>query len=164
MAYRRESHFNNLSVVSGASEEQKSMNGISNNRKESVNSDGYIVILKLVFQPRSLMVGARIQFFDDNVRLNVPTVDCSLKCEVWMLSRVKNYLEDQLLGFALVPLSDLFVENGKLAQEFSLSTNDLFILLRGLSNCRFPTMELNQRSWLFLLLVVFECKRCYAGF
>jgi replication fork clamp-binding protein CrfC len=43
-----------------------------------------------------------------------------------MLSRVKNYLEDQLLGFALVPLSEVLVQNGKLEKEFSLSSTDLF--------------------------------------
>ncbi|XP_022865664.1 uncharacterized protein LOC111385504 [Olea europaea var. sylvestris] len=43
-----------------------------------------------------------------------------------MLSRVKNYLEDQLLGFALVPLSEVLLNNGKLEKEFSLSSTDLF--------------------------------------
>lgn len=43
-----------------------------------------------------------------------------------MLSRAKNYLGDQLLGFALVPLSEIVVGKGKLAQEFSLSSTDLF--------------------------------------
>lgn len=43
-----------------------------------------------------------------------------------MLSRVKNYLEDQLLGFALVPLSEVVIKNGKLEKEFSLSSTDLF--------------------------------------
>ena len=64
--------------------------------------------------------------FNDNVRLNVRTVDSSLKCEIWMLSRVRNYLEDQLLGFALVPLSEVLMKNGKLEKEFSLSSTDLF--------------------------------------
>nr|XP_016461278.1 PREDICTED: uncharacterized protein LOC107784633 isoform X2 [Nicotiana tabacum] len=43
-----------------------------------------------------------------------------------MMSRVKNYLQDQLLGFTLVPLCDVLAENGKLEQEFSLSSSDLF--------------------------------------
>uniref|UniRef100_A0A5B6YKT2 Putative Calcium-dependent lipid-binding family protein isoform 1 n=1 Tax=Davidia involucrata TaxID=16924 RepID=A0A5B6YKT2_DAVIN len=43
-----------------------------------------------------------------------------------MLSRVRNYLEDQLLGFALVPLSQVLIKNGKLEKEFSLSSTDLF--------------------------------------
>lgn len=70
--------------------------------------------------------GGRNPVFNDNLRLNVWDVDSSLKCELWMLSRVKNYLEDQLLGFALVPLSEVLVQNGKLEKEFSLSSTDLF--------------------------------------
>ncbi|XP_058080405.1 uncharacterized protein LOC131228633 [Magnolia sinica] len=70
--------------------------------------------------------GGKNPVFNENLRLNVRTIESSLKCEVWMLSRVKNYLEDQLLGFALVPLSDVLVGNGKLVQEFSLSSTDLF--------------------------------------
>ncbi|KAK4278365.1 hypothetical protein QN277_016220 [Acacia crassicarpa] len=71
--------------------------------------------------------GGRNPVFNENLRLNVQTVDSSLKCEIWMLSRVKNYLEDQLLGFALVPLSEVLVKNGRtLEKEFSLSSTDLF--------------------------------------
>lgn len=64
--------------------------------------------------------------FEESLRLNVQTVDASLKCEIWMLSRIRNYLEDQLLGFALVPLVDIVMGHGKLVQEFSLSSTDLF--------------------------------------
>lgn len=70
--------------------------------------------------------GGRNPVFNENLRLNVKTVDCSLKCEIFMMSRVKNYLEDQLLGFALVPLSEVLLENGALEKEFSLSSTDLF--------------------------------------
>ncbi|XP_008798478.2 uncharacterized protein LOC103713359 [Phoenix dactylifera] len=70
--------------------------------------------------------GGRNPVFNENLQLNVRTIDSSLKCEVWMLSRVKNYLEDQLLGFALVPLSEVVITNGKLEKEFSLSSTDLF--------------------------------------
>ncbi|KAI9115781.1 hypothetical protein K1719_013450 [Acacia pycnantha] len=71
--------------------------------------------------------GGRNPVFDENLSLNVRTVESSLKCEIWMLSRVKNYLEDQLLGFALVPLSEVLVKNGgTLEKEFSLSSTDLF--------------------------------------
>lgn len=45
------------------------------------------------------------------------------ECELWMLSRVKNYLKDQLFGFALVSLSEVLVQNGKLEKEFSLFFN-----------------------------------------
>lgn len=64
--------------------------------------------------------------FEESLRLDVQNVDASLKCEIWMLSRVRNYLEDQLLGFALVPLADIVMGDGKLVQEFSLTSTDLF--------------------------------------
>ncbi|XP_010545476.1 PREDICTED: uncharacterized protein LOC104817835 [Tarenaya hassleriana] len=70
--------------------------------------------------------GGRNPVFGDTLELNVKTVDCSLKCEIYMMSRVKNYLEDQLLGFTLVPLSEIILKNGKLEKEFSLSSTDLF--------------------------------------
>ncbi|KAE8645991.1 uncharacterized protein LOC101214591 [Cucumis sativus] len=64
--------------------------------------------------------------FNENLRFNVRSVDASLKCEIWMLSRVRNYLEDQLLGFTVVPLTEVLVNDGKLEKEFSLSSTDLF--------------------------------------
>ncbi|XP_022156158.1 uncharacterized protein LOC111023111 [Momordica charantia] len=71
--------------------------------------------------------GGRNPVFNENVRLSVRSNDTSLKCEIWMLSRVKNYLEDQLLGFALIPLAEVVAAvNGKLEKEFSLSSSDLF--------------------------------------
>ncbi|KAJ1392521.1 C2 domain [Sesbania bispinosa] len=70
--------------------------------------------------------GGRNPVFNENLRLSVKTVESALKCEIWMLSRVKNYLEDQLLGFALVPLSEVLMKDGKLEKEFSLSSTDLF--------------------------------------
>ncbi|KAJ8754943.1 hypothetical protein K2173_015455 [Erythroxylum novogranatense] len=69
--------------------------------------------------------GGRNPVFNENLLLNVKTLDCSLKCEIFMMSRVRNYLEDQLLGFALVPLSEVLVKNGNLEKEFSLSSTDL---------------------------------------
>ncbi|KAJ4828397.1 hypothetical protein Tsubulata_031609 [Turnera subulata] len=70
--------------------------------------------------------GGRNPVFNDQLQLNVRTIDSSLKCEIFMMSRVKNYLEDQLLGFALVPLSEVLMKNGNLEKEFSLSSTDLF--------------------------------------
>lgn len=70
--------------------------------------------------------GGQSPVFNDILQLNVRTLECSLKCEIWMMSRVRNYMEDQLLGFALVPLSKVLVDNGKLDQEFPLSSTDLF--------------------------------------
>ncbi|XP_062187293.1 uncharacterized protein LOC133890772 [Phragmites australis] len=73
--------------------------------------------------------GGRNPVFDQSLRLGVRAgdVDAALRCEVWMLSRVKNYLEDQLLGFALVPLPEVVAaDGGTLAREFPLTTSDLF--------------------------------------
>ncbi|WVZ66519.1 hypothetical protein U9M48_015726, partial [Paspalum notatum var. saurae] len=73
--------------------------------------------------------GGRNPVFDQSLRLGVRAgdVDAALRCEVWMLSRVKNYLQDQLLGFALVPLPDVVAaDGGTLAREFPLTTSDLF--------------------------------------
>ncbi|XP_071727128.1 uncharacterized protein [Rutidosis leptorrhynchoides] len=65
--------------------------------------------------------------FDENLRVNVQKGDCSLKCEIWMLSRIRNYLQDQLLGFTTVPLCEILVESsGKLEKEFKLSTSEVF--------------------------------------
>ncbi|VAH87839.1 unnamed protein product [Triticum turgidum subsp. durum] len=69
--------------------------------------------------------GGQNPVFDEGLRLDVRSTEASLRCEVWMLSRVKNYLEDQLLGFTLVPLSDILLADGNLAQEFSMSSSDL---------------------------------------
>ncbi|OIT28834.1 PREDICTED: uncharacterized protein LOC109212164 [Nicotiana attenuata] len=70
--------------------------------------------------------GGKNPVFNQSLRLNVKSVETSVRCEIWMMSRVKNYLQDQLLGFTLVPLCDVLAENGKLEQEFSLSSSDLF--------------------------------------
>jgi hypothetical protein len=51
----------------------------------------------------------------------------SFKCKIWMLSIASDgKLEDQLLGFALVPLADTVMGDGKLVQEFSQTFTDLF--------------------------------------
>ncbi|XP_020275622.1 uncharacterized protein LOC109850111 [Asparagus officinalis] len=71
--------------------------------------------------------GGKNPQFDERLTIKVPHADTVLKCEIWMLSRVRNYLEDQLLGFALVPLSSVISSGkGKLSQDFTLSSTDLF--------------------------------------
>ena len=71
--------------------------------------------------------GGRDPVFDDKVKLDVRVLEeTSLKCEIYMMSRVRNYLEDQLLGFTLVPMSELLFKNGKLEKEFALSSSDLY--------------------------------------
>lgn len=70
--------------------------------------------------------GGKNPVFKENLCIDIPTIDSSLKCEIFMLSRVRNYLQDQLLGFTLIPLSEVIVKNGKLEKEFTLSSDDLF--------------------------------------
>ncbi|EXB37467.1 hypothetical protein L484_001485 [Morus notabilis] len=69
--------------------------------------------------------GGKNPDFNESLRMKISQLDAVLKCEIWMLSRARNYMEDQLLGFALVPISQL-VGKGKLTQDYSLSSTDLF--------------------------------------
>ncbi|KAK9273567.1 hypothetical protein L1049_018377 [Liquidambar formosana] len=69
--------------------------------------------------------GGKNPEFNENLVMKISQLDAVLKCEIWMLSRARNFMEDQLLGFALVPIS-LVVGKGKVTQEFSLSSTDLF--------------------------------------
>ncbi|KAL6010084.1 hypothetical protein ACLOJK_000515 [Asimina triloba] len=69
--------------------------------------------------------GGKNPEFNENLRIKVTQTEAVLKCEIWMLSRVRNYLEDQLLGFALVPLLSV-AGKGKMTQDFTLSSTDLF--------------------------------------
>ncbi|KAK4607411.1 hypothetical protein RGQ29_001310 [Quercus rubra] len=69
--------------------------------------------------------GGKNPDFNENLRLKITQADAVLKCEIWMLSRARNYLEDQLLGFALVPISQV-VGKGKVTEDYSLSSTDLF--------------------------------------
>lgn len=69
--------------------------------------------------------GGKNPTFDENLRMEIAQSDAVLKCEIWMFSRVRNYMEDQLLGFTLVPISQV-LGKGKVTQEYSLSSTDLF--------------------------------------
>ncbi|XWS73656.1 hypothetical protein CRYUN_Cryun02cG0147400 [Craigia yunnanensis] len=69
--------------------------------------------------------GGKNPEFNENLMIKVTQIDAVLKCEIWMLSRARNYMEDQLLGFALVPISQV-VGKGKVTQDYSLSSTDLF--------------------------------------
>ncbi|XP_074292434.1 uncharacterized protein LOC141619306 [Silene latifolia] len=77
---------------------------------------------------RVIVGGGKNPEFDEKLMLNVAQIDAAvLKCEVWMQSRARNLMEDQLLGFALVPLSQIIKQGGKIiCQDFSLSSTDLF--------------------------------------
>lgn len=77
-------------------------------------------------QTQTINGGGQNPVFNETLCIDVPTIDSSLKCEIYMMSRVRNYLEDQLLGFALIPLSDVIIKNGERQKEFTLSSNDIF--------------------------------------
>ncbi|KAK9123289.1 hypothetical protein Sjap_012891 [Stephania japonica] len=62
--------------------------------------------------------GGKNPQFNENLKLKITQVDAVLKCEIWMLSRARNYLDDQLLGFTLVPMSFL-AGKGKVTQDFT---------------------------------------------
>lgn len=74
---------------------------------------------------RVIYGGGKNPDFGEDLAVKVTQVDSILKCEIWMLSRAKALMEDQLLGFALVPVSSV-VGKGKITQDFSLSSTDLF--------------------------------------
>ncbi|XWS52623.1 hypothetical protein CRYUN_Cryun11dG0086500 [Craigia yunnanensis] len=67
--------------------------------------------------------GGKNPEFNENL-MKVTQIDAVLKCEIWMLSRARNYMGDQLLGFALVPISQV-VGKEKVTQDYSLSSTDL---------------------------------------
>ncbi|KAL4578629.1 hypothetical protein LXL04_014756 [Taraxacum kok-saghyz] len=69
--------------------------------------------------------GGKNPEFNEKLAIKITQFDAVLKCEMWMLSRAKNFMEDQLLGFSLVPIS-LLLGKGELTQDFSLSSTDLF--------------------------------------
>ncbi|KAK7316659.1 hypothetical protein RJT34_00281 [Clitoria ternatea] len=69
--------------------------------------------------------GGKNPIFNENLRIKVTQMDAVLKCEIWMFSRSRIHLEDQLLGFALVQISQV-VGKGKVTQDYSLSSTDLF--------------------------------------
>ncbi|KAI3795867.1 hypothetical protein L1987_38527 [Smallanthus sonchifolius] len=75
------------------------------------------------FSTRIINGGGKNPEFNEKLTIKINHIDAVLKCEMWMLSRAKSLMEDQLLGFSLVPISLI---NGDLTQDFSLSSTDLF--------------------------------------
>ncbi|CAI0541874.1 unnamed protein product [Linum tenue] len=69
--------------------------------------------------------GGKNPEFNQRLAMKVAQSDAVLKCEIWMLSRARNLMEDQLLGFALVPISGV-VGKGQVSADYSLSSTDLF--------------------------------------
>ncbi|CAL5190483.1 unnamed protein product [Lathyrus oleraceus] len=77
------------------------------------------------FSTRIINKGGKNPIFNENLRMKITQMDALLKCEIWMFSRSRTHMEDQLLGFALVPISQI-VGKGKVTQDYSLSSTDLF--------------------------------------
>ncbi|PWA61364.1 C2 calcium-dependent membrane targeting [Artemisia annua] len=77
------------------------------------------------FSTRIINGGGKNPEFNEKLVIKINQYDAVLKCEMWMLSRAKSFMEDQLLGFVLVPIS-LVSGKGELTQDFSLSSTDLF--------------------------------------
>ncbi|OIW02815.1 hypothetical protein TanjilG_29591 [Lupinus angustifolius] len=69
--------------------------------------------------------GGKNPTFNENLRMKITQMDAVLKCEIWMFSRARNHLEDQLLGFSLVQISQIFGK-GKVTEDYSISSTDLF--------------------------------------
>ncbi|KAK4419625.1 hypothetical protein Salat_2375400 [Sesamum alatum] len=78
-----------------------------------------------ILSTRIINGGGKNPDFNEDLIMKINQVDAVLKCEIWMLSRAKNYMDDQLLGFALVPISSVSGK-GKVTQDFDLSSTDLF--------------------------------------
>ncbi|XP_061373781.1 uncharacterized protein LOC133316100 [Gastrolobium bilobum] len=69
--------------------------------------------------------GGKNLTFNENLRMKITRMDGVLKCEIQMFGRARNPMEDQLLGFALVLISQV-VGKGKVTEDYNLSSTDLF--------------------------------------
>ncbi|XP_073050850.1 uncharacterized protein [Primulina eburnea] len=78
-----------------------------------------------VLSTRIINGGGKNPEFNEDLIMKINIRNAVLKCEIWMLSRAKNFMDDQLLGFALVPISSV-LGKGKVTQDFDLSSTDLF--------------------------------------
>ncbi|XP_075522072.1 uncharacterized protein LOC142555205 isoform X2 [Primulina tabacum] len=78
-----------------------------------------------VLSTRIIDGGGKNPEFNEDLIMKINQMDAVLKCEIWMLSRAKNFMDNQLLGFVLVPISTV-TGKGKVTQDFDLSSTDLF--------------------------------------
>lgn len=78
-----------------------------------------------VYPTQPVKAGGKNPVFNQSLEIPVCERDAVLKCELWMMSCARNYLEDQLLGFVMVPLKTLYGK-GKQTQEYYLTSTDLF--------------------------------------
>ncbi|KAL0419508.1 UNVERIFIED_CONTAM: hypothetical protein Sradi_1364300 [Sesamum radiatum] len=73
-----------------------------------------------ILSTRIINGGGKNPDFNEDLIMKINQVDAVLKCEIWMLSRAKNYMDDQLLGFALVPISSVSVADSAATPELLL--------------------------------------------
>lgn len=66
------------------------------------NSRSSIILMRLSI--RIFNGGGKNPEFNEDLIMKINHVDAVLKCEIWMLSRAKNFMDDQLLECALVPI------------------------------------------------------------
>lgn len=78
-----------------------------------------------VYPTQPVKAGGQNPVFNQSLEIPVCGRDTVLKCELWMMSCARNYLEDQLLGFVLVPIQTLYGK-GKQTHEYCLTSTDLF--------------------------------------
>lgn len=78
-----------------------------------------------VYSTQPVRAGGKNPVFNQSLQILISQPDAVLKCEIWMMSCVRTYLEDQLLGFVLVPLADL-IGKDKETRNHTLSSTDLF--------------------------------------
>ncbi|XP_002960857.2 uncharacterized protein LOC9655793 [Selaginella moellendorffii] len=69
--------------------------------------------------------GGKDPVFNQKFCTSLVQSDRALRCEVWMASKMRDYLQDQLLGAVTIPLSTL-VGKDKEFNEFELSSTELF--------------------------------------
>ncbi|GER55034.1 RING/U-box superfamily protein [Striga asiatica] len=100
--------------------------------------------------------GGKNPEFNERLLIKIRQPGAVLKCEIWMLSRVKNFMDDQLLGFALVPISSLSGK-GKVTQDFALSSTDLFHSPAGTIKLSLTLDEKSSRLFFSELIVVDSC-------
>lgn len=78
-----------------------------------------------VYSTQPVRGGGKNPVFNQSLQILISKLDAVLKCELWMMSCSRSYLEDQLLGYVLVPLCELMGKE-KSTQDYSLSSTDLF--------------------------------------
>ncbi|KAH7296384.1 hypothetical protein KP509_26G021800 [Ceratopteris richardii] len=78
-----------------------------------------------VYSTQPVRGGGKNPVFNQSLQILISKLHAVLKCELWMMSCEHNYLQDQLLGFVLVPLCDL-MGMGKITADYSLTSTELF--------------------------------------